>query len=202
MADAARQRRVEERIQTTVAKMLERRIKDPRLGFVTITDCKITGDLQHATVFYTVYGTDSERRLSGKALKSATGIIRSEVGRALGIRLTPTIEFVLDALPEQAFNFEQTLAAARAADAQLADTAAQADFAGEADPYKKPRPPKEARRWDDDYDGDWDDDDADLVEWEDLEDSRSAVSTAGQDSDSDTDTPSSPSGTIDFGSTF
>ena len=91
MADQARRRKVEERIQNTVARLLERRIKDPRIGFITITDCKVTGDLQHATVFYTVFGDEDDRKKTARALNSAKGLIRSEVGKALGIRLTPTI---------------------------------------------------------------------------------------------------------------
>lgn len=139
MADPVRQRKIEDRIRTTVAKLLERRIKDSRLGFVTITDCRITGDLQHATVFYTVYGKASERKQTAHALRSATGIIRSEVGKVLRIRLTPTIEFVADALPEQAASFESTLANAKKHDEELAAKAQTAQYAGEADPYKKPR---------------------------------------------------------------
>ena len=112
MADPARARRVADRIHKTVAQVLERRIKDPRLGFVTITDVRVTGDLQQATVFYTVYGTEGERRRSDSALKSATGLIRSEVGKALGIRLTPTISFQLDSLPTTARSIEDALAQA------------------------------------------------------------------------------------------
>lgn len=139
MADIARQRKVSDRIRTTVAKLLERRIKDPRIGFVTITDCKVTGDLQHATVFYTVYGKASERKATAQALNSARGLIRSEVGKALGIRLTPTISFMPDALPTQAASFEDTLARAKAADELLKKQAEQAQYAGEEDPYRKPR---------------------------------------------------------------
>ncbi|MBD3689034.1 30S ribosome-binding factor RbfA [Nanchangia anserum] len=135
MADEARQRKVADRIQQTVARLLERRIKDPRIGFCTITDVRVTGDLQHATIFYTVYGTDGERRRTQQALNSAKGLIRSEIGKALGIRLTPSIEFVHDALPEQAASFEETLAKARARDAELAEAAKDASYAGDADPY-------------------------------------------------------------------
>ena len=102
MADEQRQRKVADRIQQTVAQLLERRIKDPRLGFVTITDVRVTGDLQHATIFYTVYGSEDEAAGTAKALRSARGLIRSEVGKALGIRLTPTLEFQLDSLPQSA----------------------------------------------------------------------------------------------------
>lgn len=142
MADQARRRKVEERIQNTVARLLERRIKDPRIGFTTTTDCKVTGDLQHATVFYTVFGDEDERKKTARALNSAKGLIRSEVGKALGIRLTPTIEFALDALPEQAASFEEKLASALHSDQQLRGAAQTASYAGEADPYRKPREKK------------------------------------------------------------
>jgi len=106
MADAARARKVADRIHETVARLLQGRIKDPRLGFVTVTDVRVTGDLQQATIFYTVYGSDEDRRDSAAALNSAKGLIRSEVGRALGIRLTPSLTFQLDALPTQAKSFD------------------------------------------------------------------------------------------------
>lgn len=136
MADPARARRVADRIHKTVAQVLERRIKDPRLGFVTITDVRVTGDLQQATVFYTVYGTEGERRRSASALKSATGLIRSEVGKALGILLTPTISFQLDSLPTTARSIEDALAQAQARDAAIARAAEGASYAGDANPYR------------------------------------------------------------------
>lgn len=136
MADPARARRVADRIRKTVAQVLERRIKDPRLGFVTITDVRVTGDLQQATVFYTVYGTEGEHRRSARALKSATGLIRSEVGKALGIRLTPTISFQLDSLPTTARSIEDALAQAQARDAAIARAAEGASYAGDANPYR------------------------------------------------------------------
>lgn len=105
-------------------------MKDPRLGFVTITDVRVTGDLQHATIFYTVYGTDEERIESAAALKSATGMIRSEVGRNLNVRLTPSLEFVLDALPDNAGRIDDLLARARDEDARLASERDGKGFAG------------------------------------------------------------------------
>ena len=127
MAEAARARKVADRIHETVARLLQGRIKDPRLGFVTVTDVRVTGDLQQATIFYTVYGSDEEREETAKALRSAKGLIRSEVGRALGIRLTPSLTFQLDALPTQAKSFDDALARARAKDEEIA---------GEEDPYR------------------------------------------------------------------
>jgi ribosome-binding factor A len=138
MADAPRARRLAERIQQIVARMLDTRIKDPRLGFVTVTDVRVTGDLQNATVFYTVLGSDEERAASAAALASAKGLIRSEVGKQTGIRLTPTLEFVPDAVPETAASLEEALREAAARDAQLAEMAASAAYAGEADPYRRP----------------------------------------------------------------
>jgi ribosome-binding factor A len=121
-----------------VAELLERRIKDARLGFVTITDVRVTGDTQQATVFYTVLGDDEHRLASGAALESAKGLIRSEVGKQLGMRHTPTLEFIPDALPDSAAHIEDLLAKARRSDAEVAAAAAGAAYAGEADPYKRP----------------------------------------------------------------
>ncbi len=136
MADVNRQRKVADRIRETVARLLERRIKDPRLGFVTITDVRVTGDLQHATIFYTVLGSESDAALTKRALESAKGMIRSEIGHALGIRLTPSIEFTADALPQSAAAIEEALGRARADDARVAKLASTAEFAGDADPYR------------------------------------------------------------------
>ena len=94
--------KVSERIQQIIARRLEKGLRDPRLGFVTITDVRVTGDLQHASIFYTVYGTEEEQTDSAAALKAATGMLRSEVGKQLGTRLTPTLEFIHDELPESA----------------------------------------------------------------------------------------------------
>ena len=134
-----RVRKVADRIKVVVAEMLERRIKDPRLGFVTVTDVRVTGDTQSASIFYTVLGTDEELAGTGAALESAKGLIRSEVGRQLGMRHVPSLEFVLDALPDTARQLEQVLAKARESDAAVAAAAAGATYAGEPDPYRKPR---------------------------------------------------------------
>lgn len=118
--------------------MLDTRVKDPRLGFVTVTDVRVTGDLQHASVFYTVLGDEEARVGTAAALESAKGLIRSEVGKQVGIRLTPTLEFVADAIPETAGHLEETLRRAAARDAELAALAASAQYAGDADPYRRP----------------------------------------------------------------
>jgi ribosome-binding factor A len=135
---STRVRKVADRVKVTVAEMLERRIKDPRLGFVTVTDVRVTGDTQHATVFYTVLGDDDSRVASAAALASAKGLIRSEVGHQLGLRHTPTLEFILDGLPESAAHIEELLSKARDSDAEVAAAASGAQYAGDPDPYRAP----------------------------------------------------------------
>ena len=139
MADPARARKMADRIKEIVAKRLDKGLRDPRLGFVTITDVRVTGDLQHASIFYTVYGTDVEREDSAKALKAATGMLRSEVGRNITARLTPSLEFIADAIPENAEHIGALLREAQTRDAETAALASSAEYAGDADPYVKPR---------------------------------------------------------------
>lgn len=141
MADKARARKLAKRIGQIVASAIEHEIKDPRLDNVTITDTKITGDLQDATVFYTVLGTrlDDPPDLAGvaAALESARGVLRSKVGAGTGVRFTPTLTFVADQMPEDARRMEELLAKAREADAEVARRATGAQHAGDPDPYRK-----------------------------------------------------------------
>jgi ribosome-binding factor A len=138
MSAPDRARKMAERIKEIVARRLDKGLRDDRLGFVTITDVRVTGDLQHATVFFTVYGTAEERQNSWDALKSATGMLRSEVGRNITARLTPSLEFILDALPETSAHIEDLLAQANQRDIQVAKEAKGKEYAGDADPYVKP----------------------------------------------------------------
>ena len=139
MVDAARARKLADRIKVIVAETLELRVKDPRLGFVTVTDARVTNDLQQATVFYTVFGDETEKASSAAALESARGVVRAEVGRQTGVRHTPSLEFIADAVPENAAHIEELLAKVAAADAELHRAAAGATYAGEPDPYRAPR---------------------------------------------------------------
>ena len=136
MADAARARKLADRIKVIVAEQLESRVKDPRLGFVTITDVRVTADLRDATVYYTVLGDDESKAGTAAALESAKGVLRSEVGRQTGVKFTPTLEFETDIVPDVARSIDDLLARARAADAEVASLAAGAQFAGDADPYR------------------------------------------------------------------
>jgi ribosome-binding factor A len=139
MVDPGRARRLAGRIKQIVATGIETQVKDPRLGMVTITDVRVSGDLHDATVFYTVFGDEAQRTDSAAALESAKGVLRSEVGRQTGVKFTPTLTFVLDAVPETAKHIEELLAVAREADAQVEAARRNAVPAGEANPYREPR---------------------------------------------------------------
>ncbi|KRB76050.1 ribosome-binding factor A [Nocardioides sp. Root190] len=134
-----RVRKIADRIKVIVAEMLERRIKDPRLGFVTITEVRMTGDAQNATIYYTVLGDGEVQADTAAALESAKGVLRAEVGKQLGMRTVPSLAFAFDGIPESARQLDEVLARAREADAAVAAVREGKEPAGEADPYKKPR---------------------------------------------------------------
>lgn len=139
MAGSHRAAKVADRIKVVVAQTLENRIKDPRLGFVTITDVRVTGDLQQASIFYTVLGDDEARANTAKALESAKGLLRTEVGRELGTRITPSLTFFADALSETARNFEDLLDQVKKHDEEIAHLRDTAKPVAESDPYRTPR---------------------------------------------------------------
>jgi ribosome-binding factor A len=135
-AHEARARKMADRIRVIVAETLETRVKDPRLGFITITDARITGDLGEATVFYTVLGDEAAVADTAAALESAKGVLRSEVGHQTGLRRTPTLAFVSDSIPDNARAIDDLLMRAAAADAEVHRAAAGAVYAGDPDPYR------------------------------------------------------------------
>ena len=139
MAGSDRPAKMGDLIRQVIAKRLEKGLRDPRMGFVTITDVRVTGDLQHASVFYTVYGTDEERADTAAALKAATGLFRTEVGKNITTRLTPTLEFIPDGIPENAAIIDTLLRTAQERDSEAAALASRAEYAGDEDPYVKPR---------------------------------------------------------------
>jgi len=136
MTDHARARKLADRIRVVVAETLERQVKDPRLGFITITDARVTGDLHDATIFYTVLGDDRARAETAAALESARGVLRSEVGKQTQVRFTPTLTFVLDGVLDNVHHIDELLAKARDADAAVHEVASRAVPAGDADPYR------------------------------------------------------------------
>ena len=137
--DHPRARRMAGRIKQIVASTLEMQVKDPRLGMVTITDVRLTGDLHDARVFYTVLGDGGARIASAAALESAKGVVRSEVGRQTGVRFTPTLTFILDALPDDTKHIDALLAVAAQADAEVEKIRQNAAPAGDPNPYREPR---------------------------------------------------------------
>ncbi len=139
MVDHARARRLAERIKVLAAEALERGVKDPDIGFVTFTDVRVTPDLSHAKIYFTVYGSDEEQQRSIDALERNRGRLRGEIGHRLGIRITPTIELIRDEIPATAGALAELLAEAKRRDAEVEELKKQAKPAGEADPYLKPK---------------------------------------------------------------
>jgi len=136
MVDLARARKLGVRFQEIVAETLEMKIKDPRLGFITVTDVRVSPDLAEATVFYTVFGSDEDAENTAKALQKCKGLVRSEIGRRSGIKFTPSVEFVRDALPENVKVIDELLHVAAQADKIVTERAKGAKYAGDSDPYK------------------------------------------------------------------
>ncbi len=95
-----RANRVAEQMKKEISDIVNNKIKDPRIGFLTITDVEVTGDLQQAKVFFSVLGDESEREASLLGLNKATGFIRSEIGRRIRLRKVPEINFEYDVAHE------------------------------------------------------------------------------------------------------
>ena len=136
MADLARARRLGERIKVLAAEALVKVVKDPDLGFVTFTDCRVTPDLSHAKLYYTVFGSDEEKERSKEILESNRGRLRGEIGHRLGVRITPTLELEVDEIPANAGALAELLAEAKRRDEEVEKLAEGAKPAGEKDPYR------------------------------------------------------------------
>jgi ribosome-binding factor A len=136
MTDPAKVRRHAERVRELVAEVVRTQIKDPRLGMITITDSRITPDLREATIFYTVLGDVEAQASTAAALESAKGLLRSTVGKALGLKHSPTLAFVHDDVQEQVKHIDELIAAAKESDAKVHELAAGATYAGDAQPYR------------------------------------------------------------------
>lgn len=91
-----RANRVAEQMKKELGDIIERRLKDPRIGFVTVTDVEVTGDLQQAKIYLTVLGDEEKREQTLKGLEKAKGFIRSEIGNRIRLRKTPELEFRWD----------------------------------------------------------------------------------------------------------
>ena len=96
MSSQLRIEKLQELIKQEMSKMLLREIKDPRIGFVTVTDVEMTGDLREAKIYVSVMGDEKKVKDSLKGLQSALGFIRREIGKRIRLRFTPEISFALD----------------------------------------------------------------------------------------------------------
>ena len=137
MADSARAARMAQRIRVIVAESLSRVIREEAMENVTITDARVTNDLQHATIYYTVFGDEAVKAEVTALLAKFTGRLRKEVGSNITARLTPTLTFVADEVPVNANMVEDLLRVAREKDAAVLALAEGKEYAGEAEPYKR-----------------------------------------------------------------
>jgi ribosome-binding factor A len=156
--------RVAALIQRVIASSIEFELHDPRLANVTVTEVRVTNDLQLARVFWTQLGdsehSQGERKRATQALEQAKGRLRSHVGSRAGLRLTPVLEFHYDEIPSEATEIEDILTVALKRDQDLEKLRSTAQYAGDADPYKH------EDEYDDESDDEYDDDETDESEGE------------------------------------
>ena len=106
-----RMRRVNEAVREVLSAAITSELKDPRVGFVTVTAVETSPDLRHARVFVSVLGNPGERRRSLKAMDSARGFLQRRVGSELRMKHTPQIQFVYDETPERGMRINELLQA-------------------------------------------------------------------------------------------
>jgi ribosome-binding factor A len=109
MNEGKRSEKVADLIRKEVSEMLMRSIKDPRIGFITITRVSVTDDCRSAKIYYSVMGSEAEREASLEGLTSARGYIRKELGRRVSLRYTPDIVFQFDPSIEYAIHMEEVI---------------------------------------------------------------------------------------------
>jgi ribosome-binding factor A len=110
---ADRMRRVDEAVREVLSDAVAKDLKDPRVGFVTVTDVRTSPDLRHARVYVSVLGTPEEREASLAGLRSAHGYLQGRVGGELRLKHTPQLEFHYDDTAERAQRLERLLAERR-----------------------------------------------------------------------------------------
>lgn len=173
-------------IQRVIASNMESHLHDKRLFNVTITEVRVTNDLQIAKVYWTQLAhsgkEQGERQRASQALQQAHGRLRSLVGAKAGLRLTPQLQFIYDEVPSEAHEIEDILVTARKRDEELAKARESAKYAWEADPYKKPREVEdfEDESYDDSYDDSYESEDSE----ENYYDSYDSEDSAGSSEDS------------------
>ncbi len=171
-------------IQRVIASNMESHLHDKRLSNVTITEVRVTNDLQIAKVYWTQLShsgkEQGERQRASQALQQAHGRLRSLVGAKAGLRLTPQLQFIYDEVPSEAHEIEDILVTARARDKELAKARENAKYAWEADPYKKPREVEDFEDEDesgseDSYESESDDSEESVKSLEDSKDSEDSA---------------------------
>lgn len=177
-------------IQRVIASNMESHLHDKRLSNVTITEVRVTNDLQIAKVYWTQLShsgkEQGERQRASQALQQAHGRLRSLVGAKAGLRLTPQLQFIYDEVPSEAHEIEDILVTARARDKELAKARENAKYAWEADPYKKPREVEDFEDEDefDDSDESYDSEDSYESESDDSEESVKSLEDSKDSEDS------------------
>ena len=140
MAGNPRAVRIAALIQRVVASALESQMHDKRLAGVTVTEVRVTNDLQIAKIYWTQLGRSGheagERKRAQQVLRQASGRLRTLVGARAGLRLTPTLRFIYDEVPAEATEIEDVLTAARHRDEAMAKARVNASYAGDPDPYR------------------------------------------------------------------
>lgn len=109
MSSDSRRIKVQEEVKKTVSEIIQTEAKDPDIGFVTVTDVKLSGDLRHAKVFVSVYGNDDQQEKTLEALERATGFVRSELGKRMRFKHVPELIFKFDDSIEHGDNINKIL---------------------------------------------------------------------------------------------
>lgn len=135
-----RSARIAALIRRVVAPAIEGQLNDKRLSGVTVTEVRVTNDMQHARIYWTQLGRtgreDGDRKRAKQALEQSKGRLRSLVGAKAGLRLTPQLHFIYDEVPAEAHGIEDILIAAKKRDEQIAKLRENAQYASCADPYR------------------------------------------------------------------
>ena len=109
MADLKRTDRLRVQIKEIISEIIQRKLKDPHVGMITITDVTVTRDLSEAAVYYSVFGDVAVRRSTNKTLERARGFIQSELGKVLHIRKVPNLRFEIDKSIDQGLRIQELL---------------------------------------------------------------------------------------------
>lgn len=125
MANHSRLDRVASLIQQELGSMFARGLKDPRIGFVTITGAKVSPDLREAWVYYTVHGTEADRKQTARGIEAAKGFLRRELGSRMTQRVTPELHFVIDKAIDEGARIDELINRVHEEDAAREASASQ-----------------------------------------------------------------------------